>query len=143
MPGYNDIIEVFKAVRSNIDYESDQKVFGMIEHWKSWKKEISQGKSFIRDDCDGFALTMAEMLLEKGFNPEDVAICFCAITRPGYEDEYHLLCKVRNPENQVWYVMDNNVDTPQKRAFAGGPGWKFKYISCMYADKPGEWVEDA
>lgn len=144
MPDLKTINEVFAVVRSKMVYASDSTVFGKTEYWKSWKDEIVQGKKpIIRDDCDGFALTMAELLLEKGFKPEDVAICFCAIHQNGSKDlEYHLVCKVRNPEDNEWYVMDNNVPKPQKRDRSGGPDWSFKWISCMYVDKPGEWVED-
>ena len=143
MPNLKNITEVFNKVRSSMIYKSDQDVFGKLEYWKSWKDEIAQGKKFLYDDCDGFALTMAEMLVEAGFERKDVAICFCSIqVQSSSQEEYHLLCKVRNPEDDIWYVIDNNVTKPLKRNGAGGPGWKFKYISCMYAGKPGQWVED-
>lgn len=142
MPNLNDIKEVFYSVRSSIIYTPDQIAFGKSEYWKSWKEEVSQGHKFLRDDCDGFALTMAEMLIARGFEKKDVAICFCAIQQPPRHEEYHLLCKVRNPEDNVWYVMDNNVSQPQPRDNSGGPGWNFRWMSCMYADNVGDWVED-
>lgn len=141
------IDEVFNIVRSRIRYESDEKVFGVQEFWKSWKDEIqSTNKTFFKDDCDGFALTMAELLIAKGIKKEHVAICYCAIIEDDYpgQKEYHLATKVFNEEDGFWYVIDNNVNRPQRTKNAGGPGWSFEWISCMYANKPGKdnWVKD-
>lgn len=138
------IDSVFDAVRGHLRYESDQTVFGKAEFWKSWHTEIAATNGVFKDDCDGFALTMAEMLLQKGVKPEHVAICYCAIiedARPNNK-EYHLATKVFNPEDGFWYIMDNNVNRAQRRKNAGGYGWGFEWISCMYADKPGDWVKD-
>ena len=140
------IDDVFNIVRSRLIYESDQVVFGKLDYWVSWKDKIAAGPGNFKDDCDGFALTMAEMLLARGIKKEHVAICFCAIvedSRPGNK-EYHLATKVFNEQDGFWYIMDNNVNRPQRRKNAGGPGWGFEWISCMYADKPGKdnWVKD-
>ena len=87
------------------------------------------------------------MLLAKGINKEHVAICFCAIVDDASpkNKEYHLATKVFNVEDGFWYVMDNNVNQPQRVKNAGGYGWKFEWISCMYANKPGKdnWVKDS
>jgi predicted transglutaminase-like cysteine proteinase len=139
------IDDVFNTVRNRISYESDERVFGKADYWKSWKAEITAGPGNFKDDCDGFALTMAEMLLAKGIKKEHVAICFCAIVQEGKPGkEYHLACKVFNEDDGFWYIMDNNVNRPQRRKNAGGYGWGFEWISCMYADKPGKdnWVKD-
>lgn len=140
------IDDVFNKVRDRLIYESDEVVFGQVEYWKSWKNEIAAGPGNFKDDCDGFALTMAEMLLARGIKKEHVAICFCAIVedaRPNNK-EYHLATKVFNEQDGFWYIMDNNVSRPQRRRNAGGYGWGFEWISCMYADKPGKdnWVKD-
>jgi predicted transglutaminase-like cysteine proteinase len=140
------IDEVFDIVRRRISYESDEKVFGKVEYWKSWKKEIAAGPGNFKDDCDGFALTMAEMFIERGIKPEHVAICFCAIVDDASPrvKEYHLATKVFNEEDGHWYVVDNNVNYPQRVKNAGGYGWRFEWISKMLASKPGKdnWVED-
>lgn len=142
MPSLAVIDEVFNLVRSRIQYDSDENVFGKAEYWKSWKDEILAGRKNIKDDCDGFALTFAELFLEKGFEKKNVAICFCAIKEDGNPTvEYHLLCKVK-ADDGFWYVVDNNVNRPQRRLNAGGYGWSFVWDSCMYCDQPKVWVKD-
>jgi predicted transglutaminase-like cysteine proteinase len=142
MPTLKVIDEVFDLVNQRMNYDSDQRVFGKVEYWKSWKDEILAGKTNIKDDCDGYALTFAELFLHKGFEKKNIAICFCSIEDEHTKQlEWHLLCKVKADDGN-WYVVDNNVMYPMRREHAGGYGWHFIWDSCMYLDQPGVWVKD-
>lgn len=47
-----------------------------FDHWKSSADEVEAGKTF-KDDCDGFCLTSAELLVRQGADPETVRIVQC------------------------------------------------------------------
>lgn len=126
---------IAKMVRKSMIYASDKVVFDKIEYWRSWKDEVLSGATNIKDDCDGFALTIAELAIHYGFNPKDVAICYCVVMP---RKEHHLATKIRLPDNDEWYILDCNYQTPTLRRMVRDYHWK----SCMYFDTPGVWVNE-
>lgn len=127
---------MFDLVHANMRYQYDRVAFKKEEYWKSWSKEIKQGMRDIRDDCDGFALSFAELLREHGIASEHIAICYCTINGEG-----HLTCKVYNTDQQEWLILDNNATKPLKRSTAEKT-LGIKWVSCMYLNNPGVWVKD-
>lgn len=137
------IRSVFDKVRGAMVYESDKRVFGKSEWWKSWSEEVKSEEKGLRDDCDGFALTLAEMLVEAGIPKENVAIVFC-IAFSGTEWEGgHLVTKVYDRAKENWFIVDNVVPSPTLRDVChNSPSYKYEWISCMYANKPGKWENE-
>lgn len=131
-----DVLDkIAKMVRRSMIYASDEVVFNKPEYWRSWKDDVLNGVVNIRDDCDGFAMTISELAIHFGFKPEDVAICYCVIQPRG---EGHLATKIRLPDTKEWYILDCNYQTPILRGMVRDYDWK----SCMYFDKPGVWVNE-
>jgi predicted transglutaminase-like cysteine proteinase len=81
------IREVLREVHRHFVWTADDVLYGVPEHWTSHADVVERGEVF-RDDCDGFALTCAELLLRRGLLPENVRIGACW-TETG---EYHLVC---------------------------------------------------
>lgn len=128
------IQEVFVKVRHTMRYETDMKNYGLKEHWRSWASEIEEGIKGIKDDCDAYALTFAEMLVNRGIKKEHVAIGFCSLQGGG-----HLVCLVFDEAKGEWIVLDNNVINPARKDSLKDYEW----ISCMYLNNPGpnNWVK--
>ena len=101
----------------------------MDEHWTSHADEVDAGEDF-RDDCDGFALTCAELLMRAGYSKKDVMIIYCT-TETG---EQHLVCGVN--EDDTTYILDNRYDRIYK--YTNVPGYTWKY--SMHFDRPGIWL---
>ena len=100
----------------------------MDEHWTSHADEVDAGEDF-RDDCDGFALTCAELLIRAGYNKKDVKVIYC--TTETAED--HLVCGV--DVDDTTYILDNRYAMVYN--YKSKPGYKWKYF--MRFDTPGTW----
>lgn len=90
------IEEIYNRVRSLFIFVPDKEQFGVIDDWRSHADEVDAGKVF-RDDCDGFAMTCAELLVRAGFQKSLINLCLCT-TETG---EGHLVCVAEGK------VMDN------------------------------------
>lgn len=70
-----DVIEqVFADARRNFIYTPDDDQFGR-EDWRSHADEIDKPW---RDDCDGFAMTCADLAVEIGIPKERVRVALCS-----------------------------------------------------------------
>ena len=122
------IRKIHKTVFEKYQYVSDKKNYNLIEHWTSHAKAVKEGNKF-KDDCDGFALTCAEICIDQGFEKADVRVIMCQ-TETG---EWHLVCGV-NAEDTT-YILDNRYDKPYQ--------WKskpdYKWYKSMNFSKPGKW----
>lgn len=122
--------ELHDLVFAKFNYVHDNKNYGVMEDWRSHAKAINEGKEF-SDDCDGFAFTMVELMLEQGMNPSNVMFIVCE-TETG---EGHAVsgCEIDGvtyiAENRFNYVYDWNSK----------PGYKWKYF--MRFNKPAEWFK--
>jgi predicted transglutaminase-like cysteine proteinase len=88
---------VLRDVFSCFVYEADEE-----EEWTSHADAVESGLTF-KDDCDGFALTCAELLIRRGISREDVSLIVCNTTGGG-----HLVCGFA-ADGTTW-ILDNNVD---------------------------------
>lgn len=119
---------IHKSVYSNFIYTSDKKNYDLMEHWTSHAKTVKEGKKF-KDDCDGFALTCAELCIQEGFERADVRIIMCQ-TETG---EWHLVCGVNTGDTT--YILDNRYSKPYRWSSKRDYNW---HKSMNFA-KPGKW----
>ncbi len=117
--------DVFKQVKNLFIWQSDQENYNLPEHWKSYADDVEAGRAF-RQDCDGFALTCAELLIRQGADPADVRLVFCR-TETG---EYHLVC-----------IADQMVLDNRQRAVWHWTQIRYDWISSMRMDNLGVWRE--
>jgi predicted transglutaminase-like cysteine proteinase len=112
---------VLKDVYSCFVYASREK------QWTSHADSVEAGEVF-KDDCDGFALTCAELLRRRGVPKSEVSLVVCNTTSGGD----HLVCGLA--ANGSTWILDCNehhiydwVDS----------GYQWKYI--MNLDYRGIW----
>jgi len=92
--------DVFYTVKDKFVGKSDKEQFGKSDHWTSHAKEVEQDQKFY-DDCDGFVLTVVDMLVKKGVPASSIELVGCK-TEKG---ENHIVCLVDR------WVLDNRQKT--------------------------------
>lgn len=129
-----DVLRVAKNIHYKVHglftYEFDEKNYQMMEHWTSHAAEVNEGKPFV-DDCDGFALTCAELLIEAGVPKENVKAIICH-TETG---EGHLVCGIDYGNDT--YILENRYRFVYKWEEASRIGYRWHYF--MTFDNPGVW----
>ena len=103
MAELNQVKNIHRKVFSLFTYIYDKKQYLQEEHWTSHADDVKEGKAF-SDDCDGFALTCCELLLEAGFDRSIVKAIICD-TETG---ESHLVCGI--DLEGTTYILDNRYD---------------------------------
>lgn len=121
--------QVFADARANFIYTPDGEQFDVREDWRSHAGEI---EGSWRDDCDGFAITCAELLIERGVPKENVKLIYCK-TETGTG---HLVCGVDADGDTL--ILDN-----RQRAVWGWETIRYEWLRSMRASEPGEWREAA
>ena len=120
--------KVFKKVKDKFTYMSDIKQYDRMEQWDHWADAVEAGESF-SDDCDGFAITCAELLLRKGAKPHEVALIICRLNN----GEGHMVCGWSDEET-TW-ILDNRSKAVHN--------WKFfpdyVWLSGMRLHEKGKW----
>lgn len=115
-----------------ITWTADQDTMGKPEHWQSHATRILADQTYrADDDCDGFALTCAELCIHFGIDPTDISIMLCEIPGVGF----HLVCLVDDLELQTSWVLDNNERTPKHFT-----GVNLRWIKYMRYDNLGVWL---
>lgn len=94
-----------------------------FDHWGSHAQLVRYGHTF-RDDCDGFALTCAELLLMKEADPGDVKIIFCQVET----GEHHLVTSWQH------WILDN-----RQRTIKYWDDLPYRWISSMRLNEKGVW----
>jgi predicted transglutaminase-like cysteine proteinase len=125
-----EIVDIHKKVWSLFDYTSDDKNFKQPEHWMSHAKEVKEGKRF-KDDCDGFALTCCELLIEAGFPKEDVKMVVCQVEDGGW----HAVCGIDIEDTT--YILDNRF----KNIFDYKTKKDYTFHNFMKFSDPGQWYK--
>ena len=113
--------DILRQVHKYFRYEAEK-----VEHWTSHAEKVKNRIRF-RDDCDGFALTCAELLLDAGADPSKVFLVICAIGGVS-----HMVCALEEDDN-TW-IMDNN--SAWLRSWHEVP---YKWKKAMPLNKLGEW----
>lgn len=130
MKTLEDLTEMHRKVHKLFFYQHDDKNYGVMEDWRSHAKAVNENKQFI-DDCDGFAFTMCELMIEQGYPRDKVMFIVCK-TETG---ESHAVsgCEIDGvtyiAENRYKYVYDWNSK----------PGYEWLYY--MKFDEPGQWFK--
>ena len=94
-----------------------------FDHWQSHADEVERGQTF-RDDCDGFALTCAEILIRKGAESKDVKLIYCKTETGGA----HLVASWES------WILDNRQRFPMY--------WEnipYEWIKSMRLSEKGIW----
>jgi predicted transglutaminase-like cysteine proteinase len=108
-PLINEATYVNDTVNKYHTWVSDYEQFGVVEHWQSHYKQVLAKEEFY-DDCDGAALTKAEMLLHrKVFAFEDIKIalvCTEACQRSTEPMDFDHMVVLVNIEG-VDYLLDD------------------------------------
>ena len=92
-----DLIEINQKVNTEIIYRSDLNVHGKTEYWEI---PLKYG------DCEDYALKKRQLLIEKGFNPDNLKLATCWVETEGY----HAVLIVTLSDGD--YVMDNRYKMP-------------------------------
>ena len=124
--------KVHSLVESKFTYIHDDKQYMMNEHWTSHAEEVLQGDNF-KDDCDGFALTCAELLITEGIDKKEVSVIYCE-TETG---EAHLVCGIYSDGKT--YILENRYGNVYD--WKDKPKYVWKYF--MKFDEPGQWFKVA
>jgi predicted transglutaminase-like cysteine proteinase len=122
-------------VKNCFIYESDLKNYGKNEDWRSHADAVRK-QEYFKDDCDGFALTCAELLMEQGISKQKIKLIYCK-TETG---EQHLVCgvDVNDPDfGETIYICDNRNET--MRSIQEMP--KYEWQKFMRMSEIGTWVD--
>ena len=111
---------ILARLQDGFRYTTDQEQFGKSEDWRSAIDAVRK-KAAWRDDCDGHALTAAELAVEDYDVPKaDVALVYCKTETGGG----HLVCFLSSPTS-TW-VIDN-----RQRAIWSPGQIRYKWISGL------------
>lgn len=109
-------------------YVHDHRQYMVDEHWTSHAKLVQEGKMFT-DDCDGYACTMAELLLDEGVPASDIHLVYC-ICENG---EAHLVCACTD-DNKT-YVAENRY----RSVYDWEDRRDYQWMYMMDLDDKGVW----
>ena len=123
-------IKVQDMVDKKFTYVHDNRQYMMNEHWTSHAEEVLQGDNF-KDDCDGFALTCAELLIREGVDREEVSVIYCE-TETG---EPHLVCGIVT--DGTTYILENRYNYIYD--WKTKPNYQWFYF--MKFDDVGQWFK--
>jgi len=108
----NEVKDIFLFAYRNFDYKTDLERFGVSDYRKSFYDDLKQNKRF-SGDCDDFAYTVRDLLVEKGYKPELWIVAVPPrIWRNGVPG-YHMVVKVQDKNGFVW-MLDNRYPRPRK-----------------------------
>jgi len=115
--------KIHQQVKSHFIWTSDMENYGVPEHWRSYADEIEKG-DVIRDDCDAFALTCAELLIRQDADKNDIYLIFCLTETGGG----HLICVYDG------WVLDN-----RQRDIIAWDKLPYTFIKSMQLAEVGTW----
>lgn len=122
--------DIHKKVHKLFTYVPDEKNYKLTEHWTSHSDDVNANRKF-SDDCDGFALTCAELLIEAHVPRKDVYAIVCK-TETG---EGHLVCGAYDNKTDSVWILENRYDKMYRRDKKSSYDWLF----WMDFSDPGQW----
>lgn len=135
-------IKLWNILDKRMKHRHDHEVHGVADHWQSLADPLitSDGDKDLFDDCDGYALTMCDLLTRYGF--EDVSLVLVGIHSLNKHLD-HATCWWLDRSSGVTYIFDNAWPTPpapptvgieatvramkcqpSRRGHHGDPGWR-------------------
>jgi predicted transglutaminase-like cysteine proteinase len=130
MSNIEELQRIHNKVHNNFIYEYDEKNYGVLEDWRSKASLVNENKKFV-DDCDGFAMTMCELMIEAGFDPGTVSFIVCE-TETG---EGHAVAGYT--DNQTTWIAENRY----YNIYDWNDKPKYKWFYYMKFDRPGQWFK--
>lgn len=125
--------QIKRMVDRAITWEDDRLTVNEIEHWQSHAQQILADENYrVLDDCDGFALTAAELCVHYGIHPNSIRIIFCEVPDAGY----HLVCSVDDADENKTWVFDNN-----ESRIRNWTNINYRWIDYMAYDNLGHWYK--
>jgi predicted transglutaminase-like cysteine proteinase len=122
------IEDLQRKVFSLFDYVHDIDNYMVMEHWESHADLVEQNKRF-KDDCDGYAMTVCELLIKNGFDRKDVLFVICE-TETG---EGHAVAGVTIDDET--YILENRY----RHLYNWRDRTNYTWNYFMSFDKPGSW----
>jgi hypothetical protein len=120
---YKDIEKINLDVHSRFVYTEDDK---KKDDWRSHAKILlSDPKYIIKDDCDGLASTVAELLTIKGSTK--VWRIMCSMEGGPVID--HMVAMTEDTTGQRWIVGDTNSKIPKRLQFYDGKIFLFNNVN--------------
>lgn len=120
---YKDIEKINLDVHNRFEYTLDNKD---KDDWRSHAKVfLADPKYVIKDDCDGLAATVAELLIMKG--AKKVWRIMCSMQGGSTID--HMVAMVEDVTGQRWIVGDTASKTPKRLQFYDGRIFLFNNVN--------------
>lgn len=91
-----------QEARKNWTYEFDDKQFGKSDDWRSHANAVLAGKHW-RDDCDGLASTIIDLLIRDGYPPKYLFRCVVSSKRTDKIDHFIGLA---SDGEKLWVIGD-------------------------------------
>ena len=114
--------QVHRRLLRQFVWTPDKEQFGQAEYWTSLKSAVDAGGT-VHGDCDDFAITAAEMLVERGADRSSVSIATC-MTPSGA----HMVC-----------LLDGWMRDTRQRHVLDWQDVDYTWLSVMRLDEPGDW----
>jgi hypothetical protein len=116
---YNQVFELFTYLLDTTQFPE------ILDDWRSYADQVEQGIAF-QDDCDGFAMTIAELLVRRAIPAETIRLVVCDVET----GEGHLVCMVDG------YMLDYR--RPLLSPWEEAP---YTWYMSMKMSEPGVWKE--
>lgn len=128
--------QVHAAAVGRLNYASDRDTAGVPDDWRSHAQALLADPSVrYRDDCDGSAITAAELALAAGLPADQVRIVMVDTQARGSADVIdHMVCTLGPAGTNPW-VIDNCHPTGPVRA----SHLRYTWGAGMRASEPGVW----
>lgn len=118
-----EIEKINLDVHNRFEYTEDNK---SKDDWRSHAKVfLADPRYIIKDDCDGLAATVAELLIMKG--AKKVWRIMCSMQGGSTID--HMVTMVEDVTGQRWIVGDTASKTPKRLQFYDGRIFLFNNVN--------------
>lgn len=137
MPALIDIArQAHAAAVGRLDYASDRDAVGVADDWRSHAQALlADPTARYRDDCDGSAITAAELALNAGLPADQVRIVLVDTQARGRPDMIdHMICALGPAGVDPWVIDNCHPEGPVRASqlpYTWGAG--------MRASEPGTW----
>ena len=115
--------DIHQRVLRRFIWTNDEEQYGVWEHWTSHADAIERDE-IIRDDCDGFAMTCAELAVRAGIEKSLVRLATCFVET----GSYHCVAIVSG------WVLDN-----RQRFIIPWNSLPYRWDRSMKLSDPGVW----
>ena len=130
MKTIDDFQNLHTKVFDLFEYKHDDKNYGVMEDWRSHASSVNENKVFV-DDCDGFAFTMCELMIEADFPKDKIMFIVCTADN----GEGHAVCGYEC--DGTTYISENNY----KKVYDWNSKPLYKWQYFMKFDEPGQWYK--